>query len=84
MATSTTQSYALLQTSLALMGLRVNGFESQKSSPAGLPDIFGVNIVNGVAMHSNQSKPIVACWHAHVTRSEVEESQSLPLLSVFC
>ena len=44
--------------------------------------IFWVNIVNGVAMHSNQSKPIVACWHAHVTRTEVEESQLLPLMSV--
>ena len=31
MATSTTQSYALLQTSLALMDLRVNGSETQKN-----------------------------------------------------
>ena len=91
MATSMTQSYALLQTSLALMGLRVNGSEAQKnihglaaleSSRAARYALFWVNIVNDAAMHSNQSKPIVACRHAHVTRTEVEESQLLPLLSV--
>lgn len=66
------------------------GFDGSQSEWVWNPEIessratryFWLNIVNGVAMHSNQSKPIVACWHAHVTRTEVEESQLLPLLSV--